>query len=203
MDNRTPYVLSTHELGRSPGAMEHVQRTVPAPTDLANAVIGVPEGSDLDLDVRLEAVRDGVLATVGATAQLVGECSRCLQEVRETTHIDFAEMFFYPGAKQAALDEGDEEAEDMHEVHEELVDLEQPLRDAMVPALPFQPLCEPDCQGLCPGCGERMADLPADHAHEQLDPRWAALAALAGPSDGGDDDVAGADAADAPGHRPR
>jgi len=59
------------------------------------------------------------------------------------------------------------------------VDLEPVLRDAVVTALPFQPVCRPDCQGLCPECGIRLEDAPDDHVHEQLDPRWAALAALA------------------------
>ena len=45
-------------------------------------------------------------------------------------------------------------------------------------ALPFQPLCEDDCPGLCTECGARLADDP-DHAHEAaIDPRWAGLAAL-------------------------
>ena len=30
--------------------------------------------------------------------------------------------------------------------------------------------------GLCVDCGQRLDDLPADHTHEQLDPRWAGLA---------------------------
>jgi uncharacterized protein len=53
------------------------------------------------------------------------------------------------------------------------------LRDAVVLALPFQPLCQDDCPGLCVECGARLADDP-DHRHEDpTDPRWAALAELA------------------------
>jgi uncharacterized protein len=48
-------------------------------------------------------------------------------------------------------------------------------------ALPFQPLCQDDCPGLCPECGARLADDP-DHGHDApVDPRWAALGALAEP----------------------
>lgn len=50
--------------------------------------------------------------------------------------------------------------------------------DAVVPTLPFQPVCRPDCPGLCPQCGVRLADEPG-HAHDDIDPRWAALAGLA------------------------
>ena len=65
----------------------------------------------------------------------------------------------------------------------DLVDLEPLLRDAVVLALPFQPLCMDDCPGLCPECGARLADDP-DHAHDAaIDPRWAALADLSGQTD--------------------
>lgn len=174
----SPYVLNTTELGRSPGAMTQVTRHVTAPDDFRNAIIGVRPGSELPLHIRLEAVMDGILATVDTTAEVVGECSRCLRTIHETMDVSFAEMFFYPGAKQAAIEEGDEEAEDMSEVVEERIDLAQPVRDAVVTSLPFQPLCRPDCLGLCPGCGLLWDDLPADHSHHQPDPRWAALAAF-------------------------
>ena len=42
----------------------------------------------------------------------------------------------------------------------------------------MRPLCRPDCAGLCSQCGERLDDLPADHHHESIDPRWAALSGL-------------------------
>ena len=52
------------------------------------------------------------------------------------------------------------------------------LRDAVVLALPLNPVCDPECPGLCPECGARLADDP-DHTHgEAIDPRWAALSQL-------------------------
>ena len=61
---------------------------------------------------------------------------------------------------------------------DDLIDLEPLLRDAVVLALPFQPLCQDDCPGLCTECGARLADDP-DHRHDApVDPRWAGLTAL-------------------------
>jgi uncharacterized protein len=63
-------------------------------------------------------------------------------------------------------------------VHDDHVDLEPLVRDAVVLALPFQPVCQGDCLGLCPQCGVRLLDNPG-HEHEAaVDPRWAALSGL-------------------------
>ena len=48
------------------------------------------------------------------------------------------------------------------------------LHDAVVLALPLQPLCRDDCPGLCATCGARLADDP-EHHHDKVDPRWAGL----------------------------
>jgi len=57
----------------------------------------------------------------------------------------------------------------------DMIDLEPALRDALVLALPANPLCRDDCPGLCPECGVHWDDLPAGHSHQQVDPRWARL----------------------------
>ena len=65
--------------------------------------------------------------------------------------------------------------EALYKLDGEMLDLEPPFLDAVVLALPFAPLCEPECPGLCVDCGQPWRDLPADHAHEVIDPRWAEL----------------------------
>ncbi len=166
-------MLDTRELGRRPGSERKVSLTAPAPADLGIEVLHVPEGSPIEFDIRLEAVVEGVLVTGTANAALGGECVRCLEEIRSEITADFQELFVYDGEEQA----GDEDDETSR-LEGDLVDLEPLLRDAVVLALPFQPLCMDDCPGLCPECGARLADDP-DHAHEAaIDPRWAALATL-------------------------
>ena len=76
-------------------------------------------------------------------------------------------------------DPSDADDEDQQVIVLETIDLEPVLRDAVVTALPFQPVCRPDCEGLCADCGIRLEDAPDGHGHERVDPRWAALAALA------------------------
>jgi uncharacterized protein len=176
LDRRSPFVLDTHELGRRPGTMRKVSMVVPAPEDLATAVIGVPAGSDLDLDLRLEAVMEGVLVSGTARGRTVGECVRCLEPVLGVIDVEFQDLYVYPERAAVAVEDGDDE-EDLRELDGDLVDVEPALRDAVVPALPFRPVCSQECQGLCPQCGVRLADLgDAGHQHEVTDPRWGALA---------------------------
>ena len=169
-------MLDTRELGRRPGSQREVVRTVQAPADLGIEVLGVPEGSPVELDLRLEAVMEGVLVTGTAQAALAGECARCLEPISDEIEVRFQELFVYDDRNV----DPDEELE-VSTLQDDLVDLEPLLRDAVVLALPFQPLCQDDCPGLCPECGARLADDP-DHRHDEpVDPRWSALSALTEP----------------------
>ena len=173
-------MLDTRELGRRPGSQREVTRTVPAPADLGIEVLRVPEGAPVELDLRLEAVMEGVLVTGTATAALEGECVRCLEPVSDEIEARFQELYVYDdqGHTRHGSDTAEEGDDETSRLEDDLLDLEPLLRDAVVLALPFQPLCEDDCPGLCPECGARLADDP-DHTHDApVDPRWARLAEL-------------------------
>jgi uncharacterized protein len=157
--------------------MRTVQRKVAAPVDLGTDVIGIPEGTELELDLRLEAVMEGVLVSGAIRGCAVGECVRCLGEVRLDLEADLQELYVYPG--RAPQDDEDE----LRELEDDLINLEPAVRDAVVLTLPFQPVCRDDCPGLCSECGALLADDP-EHHHEDADPRWAALQVLSqGPHD--------------------
>jgi uncharacterized protein len=168
-----PLVVDIHELGRRPGAMVTLSREVPAPADLGTDVIGVTQGSPVRLDLRLESVMEGVLVSGTVQVTATGECGRCLMPVELDLELPLQELFAYPDKRPAA----DVDEDDLRELEGDLFDLEPALRDAVVPALPFQPVCRDDCPGLCSECGARLADDP-EHEHDVVDPRWAALQGL-------------------------
>ncbi|GAB3984269.1 DUF177 domain-containing protein [Actinoallomurus acanthiterrae] len=170
IDPRAPFVIDTIALGRRPGSMREDSRTVAAPADLGVEMVGVPEGADIELDFRLEAVMEGVLVSGTARAPLTGECARCLEPVTSSIEVDFQELFVYSDTRSGESAEDDE-----FRLEGDLIDLEPVVRDAMVLALPLSPLCQDDCPGLCSECGVRLADAEPDHDHEAVDPRWAAL----------------------------
>jgi uncharacterized protein len=176
-------VFDTRELGRRPGAMKELSRSVKSPGDLGVEVVGVPDGATIELDLRLESVMEGVLVTGTARAPLKGECVRCLEPLEQECAADFQELFSYPDAddrSRPTAEAGDDaEEEDTFSIEGDYFDLEPVLRDAVVLALPLQPVCREDCPGLCATCGARLADDPGHDHDDAVDIRWAALEGLA------------------------
>jgi uncharacterized protein len=174
LDPRSPLVLDTRDLPRRPGAMRTLTRVVAAPASLDVEMIGVPEGTDLSLDLRLESVSEGVLVSGTVSGRVEGECGRCLRPVDDNLDVDILELFAYAHSTTDETTEDDE----VGRLQGDLINLEPTVRDAVVLALPINPLCREDCPGLCPECGALWDDLPADHSHQESDPRWAALSKL-------------------------
>ena len=172
LDPREALVLDTHELGRRAGAMLKKSFTAPAPADLGSEVIGILEGSDLELNLRLESVVEGVLVSGEVTANTTGMCSRCLADISQDLTVDFQELFEY-----ADDDNSSSEDDDLLQLEGDLLNLEPVVRDALVLALPLAPLCDDDCLGLCPECGIDRNKEP-NHEHEIVDSRWQALQGL-------------------------
>jgi uncharacterized protein len=162
---KTPWTLSVYDLLHRAGEMREHSIEVVVPEKLGEGQVAVQAGAVLDLDVRLEGLHDGILVSATVTGTATGECSRCLKPISEPVEVDFAELFAYD------VDEAFD-----YQVHEDFVDLEPVVRDAVVLSLPFQPVCRPDCPGLDPVTGERVEDIPDYQPREGVDPRWSALA---------------------------
>jgi uncharacterized protein len=180
-----PWAVDLRELGRRAGSMQEIERSLPAPAGWRLELIGVPEGAQVELRLRLESVMEGVLVTGDVDVPVAGSCARCLEPVEDTLELDVQELFAYAGSTTEATSEEDE----VRRLEGDFLDLEPMVRDAVVLALPMSPVCTEDCRGLCVDCGQRLDDLPPDHTHELLDPRWAGLAGRFAPSSGtpGDD----------------
>ncbi|WP_370618978.1 YceD family protein [Mumia sp. Pv 4-285] len=169
LDSRAPYVLDTREIARRPGTQRELDVSEKAPAGMRVDMLGVPEGSDVALELRLESVMEGILVTGTASVHTSGECVRCLKDIDGELTVDLQELYVY---------DDEDEDDDISRLEGDLVDLEPVLRDAVVLALPHNPLCVPDCPGLCPECGVRLADDP-EHTHgDAVDPRWSALSQM-------------------------
>ena len=156
--------MNVRDLVHRPGEMRERALDVAAPEQLGAGAAVVPAGTPLELDVRLEGLHEGILVSADVSTTASGECVRCLDPVSIPVQVEFQELFAYSA----------DEAFDFA-VRDDHVDLEPVVRDAVVLALPFQPVCRPDCPGLDPETGEKLADHPDRTPRELLDPRWAAL----------------------------
>ncbi|MGV0785589.1 DUF177 domain-containing protein [Mycolicibacterium sp. XJ2] len=181
--SQSPLVINISRLGRRPGSMMTVSETVPSPSRIGLDLIAIDKGAPLELDLRVESVSEGVLASGTVSAPTTGDCARCLTPVTGDVEIYLTELFAYP---DSATDETTE-ADEVGRVVDDTVDLEQPIIDAVGLALPFAPLCGPDCAGLCPDCGVALATAEPGHHHERIDPRWAKLAGMFDTVGGADD----------------
>ena len=173
-DTRSPLVLDVSRLVRRPGSIRTIQQTVPSQARIGLDLIAIPQGADLDLDLRLESVSEGVLVSGSVSGPTRGECARCLEPITGEVEVVLTELFAYPDSATESTTEDDE----VGRVIDQTVNLEQPIIDAVGLALPFIPLCSPDCPGLCPQCGIALSTAGPGHHHDQIDPRWAKLAEM-------------------------
>src|SRR5215469_9017990 len=167
------FVFDLRPLGRQPGSFRDETRTARVPVDLGSGLALVPAGAEVALDLRFEAVTEGVLVTGSAVAPLTGECARCLDPLSTTTEVSIQELYRYQP------DPGEDEADEERFLDGDWLDLEPAFRDAVVLALPLSPLCQEDCPGLCAECGVHLAEAGPDHGHGgNVDPRWGPLRQL-------------------------
>lgn len=165
----SPYVVNVATLLGRPGAMEELTLEFAVPERIGEGMLYLDAGTQLTIELRIEILVDGVLATAQCASTLVGECSRCLQPLKQEWSGQITELF--------GLDEQDESLD--YFVRNDEIDLEGPLRDTLVLELPFQPLCKEDCLGLNPNDGTPLVE-PLPEAEAEVDPRWAKLQELLG-----------------------
>ena len=190
--NRASQVFhfNTHELPRRAGEMKEYQLDLEILEAVGVPLVAVPAGDVIEVDMRLESVAEGILLSADIYAIAKGECIRCLDPVEITVERKIQELYRYEptndkggrrkkhSSRTDTSDEIDLDAVDELWLDGNEMNLEIPIRDAVVLDLPVNPLCSEGCLGLCPDCGEKWEKLPEDHAHEVIDARWAGLAGL-------------------------
>jgi uncharacterized protein len=159
-------VIDVRDLVDSPGASRSV-RVEEAIDGLATQLAAVPQDRSIGADLLLESVVEGIVVTGPVSGVMRLSCARCLKPFDQEFHIDVQELYV-----SRALPESEE-----YPLVEGQVDLEPLIRDAVLLAMPFAPLCRPDCRGLCARCG---GDLNLDECScpPDVDPRWAPLSGL-------------------------
>jgi uncharacterized protein len=157
-------VIDVRDLVAQPGSSRAVRLDEAVP-GMATQLASVPDDRPVGADLLLENVVDGVLVTGPVSVVMNLSCARCLKSFDRGFTFEVQELFVpeaSPGDDQYPLGE---------EGH---LDLEPMIRDVVVLAMPFAPLCRPDCQGLCARCGGDR-NLGECACPPEVDVRWAPL----------------------------
>jgi uncharacterized protein len=160
-------VIDVRDLIGHPGSSREVHLSEQIP-GLGMQLATVPEERPVAGDLLLESVVEGILVSGPLRGAMVLTCARCLKPFEAAFRVDVRELF----SPSVARDQDSE-----YPIAEGFVDLEPMIRDNVVPAMPFAPLCREDCLGICPRCGgdRNLGECTCDKA---VDPRWAALSGL-------------------------
>ena len=136
--------------------------------------------SEAKVEGRASKRREQVRLEGKINASVEVRCDRCLAPVVVPVNADF-DVAYIP----AELDETEREATELQEdelifaVYEgDSIDIDELAREQLLLALPLRQLCREDCKGLCPTCGADLNSQTCDCEQQEIDPRWAALAAL-------------------------
>jgi len=180
-----PFLFNTHDLPRRPGEMREYELTIDKHEAIGFEVLAIAQDEPIDIDLKIESVAEGVLASARVITVASGQCGRCLDPVEYDVDENFQELYEYTEDPRQARKKDkhkkkrdEEELDDEDEVRQmqgEQIDLDGPIRDAVILNLPINPLCDQDCLGLCQECGVKWVDLPEDHDHGTTDIRWAGL----------------------------
>ena len=162
-----PLVVGVKDLVHQAGEMRELTLELEAPEKYGEAMATVPLGTPMTLDLRLEGLHEGILATGEVSVEARAECVRCLDPVTMDLQVDFQELFAYSSSDS-----------DSYQVVDDSLNLEDIVRDAVVLELPFQPVCKEDCYGLDPATGEKRTEPPGENVADEIDPRWQELSKL-------------------------
>lgn len=190
----SPWAVSVAQVASRPGQSKEIDATFPAPSGIGDEIVGVDEGADVSVVGSFDSIVDGLILNARISAPVHVECTRCLKPIQRDWTVNVTSFFPYEdksaagkGGKagkngkeeEADIIAGEDEAEDTYPLLDggAWADLEALLRDTLVEELPLQPLCKPDCKGLCSQCGIDLNENP-DHQHDMTDIRFAALEGL-------------------------
>jgi DUF177 domain-containing protein len=133
--------------------------------------------ADIMGTVSFVRTREGILVSACLVVVSNEVCSRCLEPLQSVCDIDFKEEF----APTIDIDTGARLSppDDVFTIDEhQLLDLNEAIRQYRAASRAMQPLCRPDCRGLCPDCGANLNLGPCACPIKSADPRWDALTEL-------------------------
>ena len=184
---RSVFLFNTHDLPHRAGEMREYELDLKITEAVGVDLLSVKPGEIIEVDLRIQAVEEGVLATARVIADATGECTRCLKPIIWPIDESFTELYYYKSStskstkkhssrgKSKKDEEIDLDEDELSFLDGDDIDLEPAIRDAIILNLAVNPLCSEDCPGLAEKSGENWAYLSASQSQTPTDQRWAAL----------------------------
>ncbi len=184
---RSIFLFNTHDLPHRAGEMREYELDLKITEAVGVDLLSVKPGEIIEVDLRIQAVEEGVLATARVIADATGECTRCLKPIIWPIDESFTDLYYYESStskstkkhssrgKSKKDEEIDLDEDELSFLDGDDIDLEPAIRDAIILNLAVNPLCSEDCPGLAEKSGENWAYLSASQSQTPTDQRWAAL----------------------------
>lgn len=119
-----------------------------------------------------QAIRNskGIYITGELYSKIDAECARCLEPVTLDITFQLDDLFYYPPqtAPQGEFSVGEDG----------FLDLAPLVRQLSLLEIPMQPICRPDCKGLCTNCGQNLNIAECHCEVDEIDPRFNVLRSL-------------------------
>ena len=163
-DPLRPLRVNAVELLRQPGAVRDIAVLIEAEP---LGVVHERLSGDVSVELRVEALNDGIRVTGEIVAPWASPCRRCLVDVSGSAKADVIELYQHqPTDSEAFLLEASQ------------LDLAPMVREAILLELDLERVCRDDCAGLCPACGIDRNEAGCACDTTVKDNRWAALDGL-------------------------
>ena len=156
-------------------------------TEVAALALQVPPEAAQELPTpiqvrgRLTKVAEQVYFQGTIRGTLAVPCSRCLDTIHSDFAADVRVVFLPPSSRIETEGEEGVDSEDELDLYTHdgiTLDLQPLVHDYVLLSSPIQPVCRPECAGLCQVCGENRNEVHCTCQAAPGDPRFALLQQL-------------------------
>lgn len=141
----------------------------------------IPMGQDLSsvtVDGKVVKTDSGYYVSGSATMGLKIICSRCLVQFHHQLESDF-DSEYVPKSTHSKTEQSDDPIEDETPTYQgDQLDIQDLIQESLLLAIPMKIVCDENCKGICPDCGQALNEKTCQCNTHKPDPRLAPLADL-------------------------
>lgn len=162
--------LNISRLLKETGAIEDFKFSLPLLQDYDEVSFRKP----IAVEGKISNNGDTLQIKAKVETEISVQCDRCLDKVDIPLKFEFVESYRHV----SVCDEESFENNDCIVLEEDIIDMEQAVRENVILNMPMQVLCDPECPGICPQCGQNLKEKKCNCRTDAVDPRLAILAKL-------------------------